>query len=94
MPLKPQGNTKAENPDLQSVITDAINNTSLKKKNIPPPNKEGDGDYAFSIKFPKSHKEILEAHYKAVGLTFSNGIRMLIYKYMQENNIWNESENK
>ncbi len=82
MPLKKPN----EKDDLRERIEDQIDNSDLRKKYILPEAKT-DESYAFSVQFPKEHKKLLEKHYKQQGISFSAGIRMLIYKYMKDNDI-------
>ena len=75
---------------IQDSLDNRFSQTNLnRKKEIVPP--EGD-KYAFSIPFPRNHKEILERHFKQNGLTFSAGVRQILYKYMRENEVGLERE--
>lgn len=72
--------------NLADNLKEQINNSGLKTK-YELPEAENDKNYAFSVNFPKRHKEILERYFREKGLSFSSGIRMIIYEYMKENEI-------
>lgn len=63
-------------------ILKKIEESELKKKYRLP---EKDKDAIISVSFPKNHKTILEEYWSGMGLNFSSGVRMVLYKYMREN---------
>lgn len=79
---------KNDSTNLGSVIEDKINQAGLDAQaeyNLP--DSKDNAKYAFSVSFPKDHKALLEKHFKNLGISFSGGVRMILYKYMKENSI-------
>jgi len=75
MPLKKQENIK---DDVKNMINSSVLKTSEKKRKM---------DDAVLIKINKKDKETLTKHFSDKGTNLSNGIRMLIYEYLQKNNL-------
>ena len=78
MPIK----NKKNSSQLDDSVSRQLNQTNLyRKNNLPEPEK----DEIVTFKMPKNYKEILANHFKGEGLNLSNGIRKILYEYINRN---------
>jgi hypothetical protein len=70
--------------NLQEDIKNDVNNRDFAKSQELP---DADKFEVFSIRLPVNHKQILKQYFKNKGMDLSNGLRMIIYEYMEKHNI-------
>ena len=76
---------KKNTEKIDNSINEQFQKTNLNRKQaLPEPSK----DEIVTFKMPKNYKELLADHFKKEGLNLSNGVRSILYDYINRNCIW------
>lgn len=78
MPIK----NKKNSSQLDESVSQQVNKSNLYRKNDLP---EPEEDEIVTFKMPRNYKEMLSNHFKGEGLNLSNGIRRILYEYINRN---------
>ena len=78
MPIR----NKKSTDQIEESVSRQLSQTNLNRKNDLPEPKE---DEIVTFKMPKNYKELLTNHFKGEGLNLSNGVRRILYDYINRN---------